>query len=78
MKESKFYQLLVREATVKATVDNTMLLLEHRFPGEAVDAVKTELLKIDDSQKLQQLVIAAAEVTSIEAFAQLLTKHYDI
>lgn len=74
MEESKFYQLLVREHTV----DLTMLLLEHRFPGEAVDSVKTELLKIDDSQKLQQLVIAAAEVTSIEAFAQLLTKHYDI
>ena len=62
----------------KNTVDNTMLLLEDRFPGEAVDAVKTELLKIDDSQKLQQLLVAAAKVPSLEAYAQLLTKHYDI
>ena len=69
MEESKGYQLLVR----KATVDLAMLLLEHRFPGEAVDSVKSALLNIDDSQKLKQLVVAAAKVPSLEAYAQLLT-----
>ena len=72
MRESKFYQLLVQETTVKATVDNIMALLEDRFPGEAVSVVKPALLNIDDLQRLQQLHVAAPKVPSIEAFAQMI------
>ena len=72
MRESKFYQLLVQETTIKATVDNIMALLEDRFPSEAVSVVKPALLNIDDLQKLQQLHVAAPKVKSLETFAQMI------
>ncbi len=70
MIESKGYQLLIRENTVK----HILALLKRRFQAEAVDALQTMLLNITDSQKLEDLLFAASEVPNIDAFAQMLNE----
>ncbi len=74
MQESKYYQLLSEKFTREATIENTLALLERRFSVEAVRALIPALQSVTDSQKLRQLLLEAAEVQNIEAFAQMLNE----
>ena len=72
MQESKTYQYLREKFIREATIENTLALLEDQFQAEAVNALTPELRSINDLQKLKQLLVAAARVQNIEAFAQML------
>ena len=74
MQESKYYQLLSEKFTRETTIENTLALLERRFAVEAVRALIPALQSVTDLQKLQQLLLEAAEVQNIEAFAQMLNE----
>ena len=68
MKESKFYQLMLRETTIEYII----ALLEQQFHTEAVRALMPMLQNIDDLERLKELHLAAARVPNIETFAQKL------
>ncbi len=74
MIESKTYQRQRERIIIESTIENTLVLLEHRFSGEAVHAVRPALLRIDDLEKLKQLHLATIEVPNIDAFAQMLNE----
>ena len=74
MQESKYYQLLSEKFTRETTIENTLALLERRFAVEAVRTLIPALQSVTDSQKLQQLLIEAAEAKNIETFAQMLNE----
>ena len=74
MQESKYYQLLCEKLTRENTIENTLALLERRFTVEAVRALIPALQSINDSQKLKQLHLEAADVQNIDAFAQMLNE----
>ena len=66
MRESKGYQLMLRENTIK----HIIALLEQQFHTEAVRALTPLLQNIDDLERLEYLLLAAARVPNIEAFTQ--------
>lgn len=66
MQESKFYQLMLKENTIK----HIIALLELQFHTEAVRALTPLLQNIDDLERLEYLHLAAARVPNIEAFTQ--------
>ena len=66
MQESKFYQLMLKENTIK----HIIALLELQFHTEAVRALTPMLQNIDDLERLEYLHLAAARVPNIEAFTQ--------
>ena len=68
MRESKFYQLMLRENTI----EHIIALLEQQFHTEAVRALTPMLQNIDDLERLKELHLAAARVPNIENFAQKL------
>ena len=78
MQESKTYQLLCEKLSEKytkeATIENTLALLERRFAVDAVSALTPALHSVNDLQKLKQLLLEAAEVPNIDAFAQMLNE----
>ena len=78
MLESAFVQLYMEEARnegrIEARIDNILALLSTQFHPETVQALKPKLEEIDDAQRLQQLVLAAARSESLEAFMQHLGK----
>ena len=78
MQESKTYQLLYEKLSKRLvrenTIENTLALLERRFAVEAVRALIPALQSVTDLQKLKQLLLEAAEVKNIEAFAQMLNE----
>ena len=68
MRESKGYQLILRETTIK----HITALLKMKFPSSAVDASLPAMREITDLQRLEELHLAAAKVPTFEAFAQML------
>ena len=78
MQESKTYQLLYEKLSKRLvrenTIENTLALLERRFAVDAVRPLIPALQSVTDLQKLQQLLLEAAEVQNIEAFAQMLNE----
>ena len=66
MRESKGYQLMLRENTI----EHIIALLEQQFHTEAVRALTPMLQNIDDLERLKYLLLAAARVPNIEAFTQ--------
>ena len=68
MRESKFYQLMLRENTI----EHIIALLEQQFHTEAARALTPMLQNIDDLERLKELHLAAARVPNIETFAQML------
>lgn len=68
MRESKGYQLIVRENTI----EHIVALLEQQFHKETVRALTPALQNIDDLERLKELHLAAARVPNIETFAQKL------
>ncbi len=74
MQESKTYQLLSEKFARETTIENTLALLEDQFQAEAVNALTPALRSVNDLQKLKQLLLEAAKVQNIEAFAQMLNE----
>ena len=74
MQESKTYHLLREKIIRKTTIENTLALLERRFAADAVRALIPALQSVTDPQKLQQLLLEAADVQNIETFAQMLNE----
>ena len=72
MQESKTYQYLYNKILTEAMIENILALLELRFQAEAVDALKPLLQNITDLQRLEELLLATAQVQSLDAFAQML------
>ena len=72
MQESKTYQLLMERAARETTIENTLALLADQFQPETVSALTPALRNVNDLQKLKRLLLAAARVQNIEAFAQML------
>ena len=82
MLESAFVQLYMDEARnegrdegrMEARIDDILALLGTQFHPDAVQALKPTLQDIEDLQRLQQLLLAAARSESLEAFMQNLGK----
>ena len=72
MQESKFYQHQMEKAARETTLKNTLTVLNRKFPAEAVNALTPEMQNIDDLQRLEQLLIAAAEARNLDTFTQML------
>jgi len=68
MRESKGYQLMLRENTIEYII----ALLEQQFHTEAVRALTPMLQNIDDLERLKELLLAAPRVPNIETFTQKL------
>ena len=68
MRESKGYQLMLRETTIEYII----ALLEQQFHTEAVRALTPMLQNIDDLERLKELLLAAPRVPNIETFTQKL------
>ena len=66
MRESKFYQLILKENTI----EHIIALLEQQFHTETVRALTPMLQNIDDLERLKELHLTAARVPNIEAFTQ--------
>ncbi len=74
MRESKTYQYLREQILKETTIENTLALLADQFQAEAVNALTPALQRVNDLQKLRQLLLAAAKVPNIEAFTQMLNE----
>lgn len=72
MRESKFYQRQMEKAARETTLKNTLTVLNRKFPAEAVNALTPEMQNINDLQRLEQLLIAAAEARNLDTFTQML------
>ena len=68
MRESKGYQLMLRENTI----EHIIALLEQQFHTEAVRDLTPMLQNIDDLERLKELLLAAPRVPNIETFTQKL------
>ena len=62
------------EGRIEARIDSILALLGTQFHPDAVEALRPKLEEIDDAQRLQHLVLAAARSESLEAFMQHLGK----
>ena len=72
MRESEGYQRQMEKAARETTLKNTLTVLNRKFPAEAVNALTPEMQNIDDLQRLEQLLIAAAEARNLDTFTQML------
>lgn len=70
MQESKTYQRQRERITKETTIKHILALLEQQFHTEAVRALTPAIQNIDDLPRLESLLLAAARVPNIEAFAQ--------
>ena len=74
MRESKFYQRQVEKITRETTIKHILSLLKSEFQTEAVTALTPSLQNITDLHRLEQLLLAAAKVQSLDTFAQMLNE----
>ncbi len=76
MQESKYYQLLreefMAEGARETSVKHILALLKTKFSADAVSALTPNIQKISDLQQLEQLLLTAAQVKSLEAFKQMI------
>ena len=72
MQESQFYRYLQEKFARETTIENTLTLLEAKFPPDAVSALRPALLKITDLQRLKKIFRAAARAPNVEAFVEIL------
>ena len=76
MQESKYYQLLreefMAEGARETSVKHILALLKTKFSADAVSALTPNIQKISDLQQLEQLLLTAAQVKSLEAFKQII------
>ena len=71
MQESGFYRYLQDKFTRETTIENTLALLENRFNSDVINALKPALLKINDTQRLKRILLAAP-TESLDAFTERL------
>ena len=74
MRESKFYQRQVEKITRETTIKHILTLLKSEFQAEAVNDLTPSLQNITDLQRLEQLLLAATKVQSLDAFVQMLSE----
>ena len=68
----QFVQEAKTQGLKQGTIDSILTLLGTRFHPDAVQVLKPNLERIDDLQRLKELLIAASDAQSFEAFAQTL------
>ncbi len=74
MQESKFYQLMRERIVRETTIKHISTVLKARFSVDIVNALMPVIQKITDLQRLEQLLLKAPHVQSIEAFKHLLNE----
>lgn len=88
VQESKYYQLLrkefieqgvaqgvaqgIEQGTRNTTIKNILSLLKTKFPQDAVNLLTPDIESIDDLQRLEQLLLAAAKTINLEDFVEML------
>ena len=86
MQESPFFREYLQEAEERGlerglergqregTINSILALLRRQFQSDAVQSLKPTLETIDDLEQLEQLLLAAPDTQSLEAFTQNLRK----
>ena len=72
MRESKTYQRQQEKIARETTIKNTLAVLNRKFPADAVNVLTPTIQNIEDLQRLDQLLIAAAEARNLDTFTQML------
>ncbi|MCY3724180.1 MAG: hypothetical protein OXG97_18335 [Candidatus Poribacteria bacterium] len=72
MQESKTYQRQMERAARQTTIKNTLAVLNRKFSADAVNVLTPAIQNIEDLQRLDQLLIAAAEARNLDTFTQML------
>ena len=80
MQESKYYQLLrdefiaigIEQGARDSTIRNILKFLNNRFTAEEVNELIPVLQRITDLERLEQLLFAAPQVNSLDAFKLML------
>lgn len=84
MQESKYYQLLrdefialgreqgLEQGARESTIKNILTFLKNKFSAEEVNDLIPELQRITDLERLEQLLFAAPQVQSLDAFKLML------
>ena len=72
MQESKTYQRQMERAARETTIKNTLAVLNRKFSADAVNVLTPAIQNIEDLQRLDQLLIAAAEARNLDTFTQML------
>jgi hypothetical protein len=76
MRESSFAQYIkqlgIEQGERRSTIEAILDVLEIRFDLSEVHPLSTRIAAIDDLQRLKQLLRAAVQVSSLEAFQQIL------
>jgi len=80
MQESKYYQLLreqfiaqgITQGARNTTIRHILALLESRFSEDAVRNISNKVESIDDLQRLDELLITASKVKSLDTFQNML------
>ena len=75
MRESSFTQYIkqqgIEEGKRKSTIEDILDVLKIRFDLSEAHPLSTRIAAIDDLQRLKQLLRAAVQVSSLEAFEQV-------
>ncbi len=80
MQESKYYQFLreqfiaqgIEQGARNTTIRHILALLESRFSEDAVRNISAKVEGIDDLQRLDELLITASKVQSLDTFLNML------
>lgn len=66
------YQQGIEQGARQTSIENTLAILNTRFPDAQVDTLKPTLEAIDDINRLKQLNIEASVVDTFHAFRERL------
>ncbi|RKU18947.1 hypothetical protein C6501_01975 [Candidatus Poribacteria bacterium] len=74
MQESKTYQRQREKIARETTIKHILSALKTKFSTDVVNALTPVIQNIADLQRLEQLLLGAPHVQSVEAFKQLLNE----
>ena len=74
LRESSFAQYLTRQGVEQGLRESILAVLEVRFEIPASHPYAERIANVDDAQRLKALHRAAVQVSSLEAFGQLLVE----